>query len=41
MGVLNVRYSVSLDACAAFFVEDEDLLTAVAATQSVPGTEEG
>ena len=41
MGVLNVRYSVALDACAAFVVEDEELLAAVANTQTVPSTTGG
>ena len=38
MGVLNVRYSVALDACAGFVVEDEELLAAIANTQIAPST---
>ncbi|TMU20382.1 PD-(D/E)XK motif protein [Halomonas sp. ATBC28] len=38
MGVLNVKYAVALDACAAFTVEDKDLLTEIAKTQSAIDT---
>ena len=41
MGVLNVRYSVALDACAGFVVEDDELLAAVANTQTVQSTRKG
>lgn len=34
MGVLNVRYSVALDACAGFLVEDEAFLAEIDRTQS-------
>ena len=40
-GVLNVRYAVALDACAAFVVDDEELLAAVANTQTLPSTTRG
>lgn len=33
MGVLNVKYSVALDACAAFSVEDDELLLEIKKTQ--------
>lgn len=39
MGVLNVKYSVALDACAAFTVEDDELLAEIAKTQSAIDTE--
>lgn len=39
MGVLNVKYAVALDACAAFTVEDDELLTAIAKTQTAIDTE--
>ena len=37
-GVLNVRYSVALDACAGFLVEDEEFLAEIDKTQSAVDT---
>jgi len=39
LGVLNVKYAVALDACAAFMVEDDELLAEIAQTQSAIDTE--
>lgn len=34
-GVLNVKYVISLDACSAFTVDDDELLAEIAQTQSI------
>lgn len=39
IGVLNVKYAVTLDACAEFMIEDEELLAKIARTQSSIDTE--
>ena len=41
MGVLNVRYSVALDACAGFIVEGEAFLAEIDKTQSAVGAQGG
>lgn len=40
-GVLNVRYSVALDACADFSIEDEIFLAELQKTQSSVDTQGG